>query len=313
MRPVAELPFSVTFTGPAVDQGRIPAYDLAESLFALDEMVRATNALINPGMPDVYIEVRGARPGSFLIDLAVRHADVIGRAVDLFASQPMSALANIFEVLFSGRSSVMWLLRKTRGAPIEQLGPSSTDPAAVMVRMADGAEVQISRDTLAARGDVHIVRAIERFSEPLESEGVEVIEVGGVRDRFEVRLTKDDLPSIEAAALPATKPDCAPTHTDQYHHRELTVIQPTLKGNLMWRFEFGPVRFLAHVEDDDFVDKVATRQIMFGHNDILICDFEITYSDADRPRPTGVVHKVHRYIPVQAPEPPKPPPTLFDP
>jgi hypothetical protein len=92
---VAELPFTVTFGGPEVEGGRIPASNLARSLLALDQVARRTNALVNPGMPDVYLEARGARSGSYVIDLALQHAEVIGQgAIALFTSDPVSALAS---------------------------------------------------------------------------------------------------------------------------------------------------------------------------------------------------------------------------
>jgi hypothetical protein len=142
LRAVAELPFTVTFGGPEVEGGRIPASNLARSLLALDQLARRTNALVNPGMPDVYLEARGARSGSYIIDLALQHAEVIGQgAIALFTSDPVSALANIFEVLLSGRASLLWLIRRTRGQPIQAVGPSPTDPDTFIFRTAEGDEL----------------------------------------------------------------------------------------------------------------------------------------------------------------------------
>lgn len=66
--------FSIAFEGPAIEQHKISASALAQSLLALDGLARSSAQAVYGRDTEIDIQVKGdARPGAFSIDMAVRH------------------------------------------------------------------------------------------------------------------------------------------------------------------------------------------------------------------------------------------------
>ncbi len=74
--------FSISFEGQAIEQHKISASALAQSLLALDGLARRSAQAVYGRDAEIDIQVKGeAKPGAFSVDMAVRHDAPIAAGV----------------------------------------------------------------------------------------------------------------------------------------------------------------------------------------------------------------------------------------
>jgi hypothetical protein len=72
--------FSLTYEGPALEDGRMEVHDLAPALLALGDMFQDANTVIDPDGPAIALQIRDFHEGSFEILLALADAEPLSAA-----------------------------------------------------------------------------------------------------------------------------------------------------------------------------------------------------------------------------------------
>ena len=108
--------FSISFEGQAIEQHKISASALAQSLLALDGLARRSAQAVYGRDAEIDIQVKGeAKPGAFSVDMAVRHDAPIAAGVT-------SAAAILGQVISLGKWARGKKVREVVG--IEETGAS---------------------------------------------------------------------------------------------------------------------------------------------------------------------------------------------
>lgn len=110
-RLVAAQDFNLRFDGPAVADGRIPVRDLAPSLLALGDLFELAREVAEPDLPEIGLEVRSFKKGSFdnLLGLAIEGT------VGILVADPASALTNLLTLVTHGKHGVLAVARALSG------------------------------------------------------------------------------------------------------------------------------------------------------------------------------------------------------
>ncbi|MGN1208905.1 MAG: hypothetical protein ACI4SV_01280 [Duodenibacillus sp.] len=246
--------FSIQFSGKAFDNNEIPAYALAQSLLSLDGLAkRASEAVYGK---ESYAEIKvkaGFRQGSFIVDL-----------IATCQNDPVAATA----VLAGGTTVAGGVVAIVKG--LVKLGKFAfgkkvnVDPAKV-----DGDTVTITNDIGQVNSfGVTVVNIynqartrsqLSRLTQTLDQEGADSIRIyTDVEDPTAEIIDKRDrgyFRHAEGVVL-----------TDNEAEVILEVVGPMVNGvGKGWKFSEGGdgIEFTANVEDEDFLNKVKTREVKF--------------------------------------------------
>lgn len=240
--------FAIQFSGRAFDDNEISASALAQSLLSLDELtMRASEAVYGK---DSHAEVKvkaGFRQGSFIVDLIASCKD-----------DPVTAVT-----VAAGVATVVGFLKE-----IVSLGKFSRGKKAeIDSNKVRGSVVEITNDHgEVSNFNVNVVNIynqgrtqLSRLTQTLDKEGAEFIRIyTDDSDQSPQVITKQDREFFrqeEGIVL-----------TDNEAEVILDIISPMMNGSGKgWRFSEGEdgIEFTANVEDDEFLEKVKSRDIKF--------------------------------------------------
>jgi hypothetical protein len=263
---LAETEFSISYDGPALAEGRIPVRDLAPSLFAMGELFRDVNRLLNPDGVEVSLDVRGDGAGSFWVHLTLRHLQNLQHVVDLLAADPTQAIVNLRDLVIMG-GGVFWWIQRRQNRRVVQVQPAPGDPDSVTVTLDDQDSVTLPRQTYEVSEDAQVRQRAKEVVTPLEREGISTVEFRR-DDAVTVSLGEDEVEAFDV-------PDEFETRrylSDNTYEIILTIETAVLTDEVRdWRFSDGERSFSATVEDESFLASVATGAEVFRAGDRLRC------------------------------------------
>lgn len=245
-----EESFSIQFKGPAFDDHDIPATALAQSLLALDGLVRRTAEAVYGKDAETNVKVKaGFRPGSFNVDLIVNY----------FQANPVEAMAAATTIgmgVVPTVKKVCELAKRALGKKVTVVEDNS-DSSDVTIENERGDVSVYNRCVINVYNDSRTRSQLSRLTQTLDQEGADSIcFLANEEDATGEEFTKEHrkfLRNEEGIVL-----------TDNESEVVLEVIGPMLNGNPKgWRFSEGEdgIEFTATVEDDEFLDNVKQRRI----------------------------------------------------
>ena len=248
---------------------QINVFELAPALLSVGELVRESNAIINPNSPNLAVNVKAFREGSFIVDLylATLPALPLLPAVASSTNQLLEVLKSVG--LIAGLpGNLIDAIRVLKGRPvkIDEVGPGE-------IRYSSHADVSIT-----VNGDVHnliqsasvrenAARALKPLSSP-EVNGISSYIPGEETTR--VNVGKDILESLDGFAngvVPSFEPE-----TENINMSELYVHPrrgPCDGTGGKWSFYRGDSIQSAIMKDKVFLERCARGEIRLHATDLL--------------------------------------------
>lgn len=256
-RVVSEEAFAVKYDGEALADHRMDVKTLAPALMSLAEAIQTAQRILDPTATPVAVEIKATREGSFDIHMIVSEA--VRTGIAFLTSPGANATANLgaFVAIFWESVRLTKWLAGRRDVKKEIVGEGI-----IRLTLPDGTSIETPSGALTLATHSEVRRGIRGMLAPLESEGVEKFEV---RDsEIRVSLTRADLPAFDAPDLPDEELEDE-TRTVMIQLRSAALA----KDRRHWRATKGGEEFSVIMADDEFLEGVETRKILFGAGDML--------------------------------------------
>lgn len=259
---MAEEHFVLRFAGEAVDEGRIDAKDLASSLLGMADLLRvvqAKDAELADEEP-ITLQVAATDDGSFDVQLILSALGNIWEVVrNVLTTDDVTAVANLGALLALARE-VVDQLRQNGSKKVRKW--EETDADTVLVTFTDGTTAAMGSRTFLVWEDRRAREAAQDLVQPLEREGVDLMEI---KPSFgappQVTVRKDEVSNFDVPPQEAEHLD------DEVDDTWLTLVNVGLTGGKKWRFYDGEREFNAQIEDADFLKAILDRIINFSSGD----------------------------------------------
>ena len=231
--------FSISFEGQAIEQHKISASALAQSLLALDGLARSSAQAVYGRDTEIDIQVKGeARPGAFSIDMTVRHDAPIAAGVT-------SAAAILGQVIALGK----W----ARGKKVREVGIEETGASLSKTR----SETPIfNQCAVTVCNNTCTLDQLSRLTQTLDNDGADSVKFVADMSEPQVITRQDRVYFRQEEGL---------VLTDNEAESILEIVGPKLNGSPKdWTFSEGEdgIEFVADVEDEDFLAAVRDRKIV---------------------------------------------------
>lgn len=258
------------FHGDEVRDGTIQVEDFAATASAIAALVQEANRTLNGGRATVSVRIRADSfyPGSFetTLEVALLIAEHAGRFIGndglKTSEELLEALGFWTKAAPAGglAGGLLGLLKWLRGkAPkaTHRIGGGVT-----VVVAQDGAHVHIDQSVHLLYDDPAIPPAVNDLVKTLAQRGMDSLEFFGADERgaHPVRITKLDRENIDRIAKQRhAQPE---RHVSRYE-TSLRVVSITFEGRSMWQFKEDGKLIRAHMEDEDFLNRVQRGRVVF--------------------------------------------------
>lgn len=263
---------SITYEGPAVDDGTMDVELLAGSMLATAALVRQANiVLYGEDAPPVSVRIAATGYGSFSVDLDLVQS-FLRHVLDLFAGRDGTALSNLQMFLFGSGSSgvvggVIWLIKRLRGRQPDRVEPVGT--GAVRLFVGDSA-LEVPVEVFRLYREKPIRKLVEELVEPLREEGITGMQVRSRRERGPgLRIDREDVEAFRVPEEPAA------TVVDEVQRRAFRIVRLSFDEKGKWELDDGEARIWATIEDRDFLERVAQNRVRFAKGDLLVCEVRV--------------------------------------
>ncbi|HEV2756215.1 MAG TPA: hypothetical protein VG318_10635 [Actinomycetota bacterium] len=256
--------FSLTYRGPALEEGRIPVRDLAPALIALGDLFQVAREVAEPDAPPVHLEVRAFDDGSFKTALVA----VIQGIGGVLLSDPASALSNLISIIGDAELGVFAVLKRIKG---RITGITHNKDGSTVITTANGdiynfpnAQQPVFRILEAPRGR----DAARTVLEPLRKEGLEEAEIDatGAGPLTLTAAQADTLDRLDE--IDQDDSEIEPI-IEQVVEAVLIPLQPTLDPRYMARFQMGEQVIRARIEDEVYWGKLRRHEEGYLEGDTM--------------------------------------------
>lgn len=294
-----------TFHGEAVDDGSMDAAQFGQALLGYARMVRRTAQIVSPKAESAEVKVLTTRHGSFetLLSIAIDLTTVEavrdwlmganGQAFDRALNITVESGAVIGTVVGGAVGVGKWL----RGRTISKR--EKIDATRERVVTEDGDELLALAKAVDVALDPAFRKGVMDFSEPTTAPGIDTVTLDGAAGGEEIAMA-------DRNSFADADEDIDDVSTEVM----LLKVRRVAFDEASWRFEYKPtdgptVEFAATIADDDFLDDVSARRIVFGDGDAI--DALVEIATPAKPRRGARRHfrvlRVNRVVPKEELEP----------
>jgi hypothetical protein len=247
------------------------AADIGPAIIGLSKMISQTTRILYGDETKVTVEVEADfERASFGMEFFA-----VSQAADMLPSlnfDQLLAIARTLGIIGSGVAGVsggvmgvIKLLKWLKGRHPARV--EVHDNQATITNIHDES-VTITINELRAASDPDIRRGLESLVGPMESEGVEAVELN-VAELPPERISRDERDSFTAPVLLG---EAVGKHVSE---AILEVVAPTFREQNKWRFAQGEASFYAEMLDEHFLERVARHEVVFGKGDALRVEMEV--------------------------------------
>jgi hypothetical protein len=264
----------IGYEGPALQRGRIPMLALGTGLRGQALLIRRVKDILYGEDFPVAIEVDTEfEHSSYLVPVHV-FGEAVKTAEQLLASQPVTALANLLQILgFLGLSgaNLYALFRRLKGRRVEK--PDDV-PKELYINITVDLLIRIYNDP-------EVQTQLRKTLDPLRQDGIEEFQTrrGGV---VLERVSKRDLHAADEAEIQDLTKDEA---------IDLGIEKVAWRRNLAWHFSDDRTSFDARIEDEQFWKRIEAGEA-FSDGDRL----RVRLRTSARRKPNGTL-SIERRIP----------------
>ena len=263
---MSQIQVQLVFEGSAVDEGRIDAGALAQSLAGYSGLFRRANAVINGDASEAAVLVESKfEPGSFIVNLQLdQHLiEAVGNFIThhqfLTAASLASAIGLIKRTEWGETLIDVWKwLKGKRPDEVSQTGNNT--------------EITLGTNRKTVRnvvyhlyGDSAIRAALGQTIEPLRRDGFDRIAVKE-DSQEQVAIERQEAETLESDTWELEPPS---TPTEGERDALLIVSKLAFTEKSTWSFFDEGSTVVATIEDEAFWQRVHNHEISFGEGDRL--------------------------------------------
>jgi hypothetical protein len=289
----------VIYDGEAVREGSMDVLDLAPALLAMGELCQRANKVINGGESEVSVHVKADfQRGSFGVELEVIQTFLV-QAKGLLLGDDLKAAKEIIYILF-GSGSVIGLYKWLKGRKEKEAKPLEDGNIRIQVQGDGNNSIEINHNVYKVFKDTQVQKAVDGVLKPLRrEEGIDKFEVrtdNQIIERVDKEEAKqlasenDDIDddSLETTIVPDTSRIAA-----------LEIVKLSFKDDNKWVFSDGSGGTInADIADEEFLDKLNKREVLFGKGDTLkVKILTKTSEKGGKLHTTHTITKVEKIIP----------------
>lgn len=238
------------YSGKAVDEGKMNAYDVASSIWAFGDFLGVLTRAVYGEKAKINTTIAGFTKGSFVIDFSLSFS----LAINLFTER-VNLLKDVIDLL---KESISFF-KHLSGLPPKIIQKEKNRYKIVNNQGQIG---YFSNTVINVFTTKEVGEAAEQYvKKPLEKEGIDNLDI--VISQEEFRITKNEAKSF----LPI---DLGIPLREWESEMGLTLISPVFVEGNKWKFDNGESTFHAEIMDLDFIKKVNDAEIRFGKGDIII-------------------------------------------
>lgn len=245
--------FTISYEGPALQDGRMDVRDLAPALLALGDLLHEAGEAASPDAPTVNLDIRAFREGSFIVDLEV----VVATAITLLSSTPATAASNLVQLTHGLFSAV----KRLRGKRV--VNQEETSPGKTRLTLSDGTSLETDSPVVFLLQNESARRHTRAVLAPLDQHGIDDLKIEAPGEP-ELTLVAEDAEVVQATL------DDTPLIDDE-RDMAVTLSAVAFEPGKKWRLNDGGHVFWASIDDSAFVRRVQLNQEAFRAGDILIC------------------------------------------
>lgn len=237
---MAAQDFTVTFDGPAVADGRIAVRDLAPSLMALGDLFDLAREQNAPDLPQLSLEVRAFRPGSFdnLLGLAY------DAGVALLVADPTAAVTNLLTIVTHGKNGVLAVARALRGKRIVETEPADQRDYSI-AKNNQGQQIVAPNSVFNLYADERSFELLSTFFQPLRKPGYEKLEITGTpAEPFVAR--REEVQEMSSEAEPPEQLEGVEVARSE-RETVLSIVSAPLQNPVDHKWKFNEGRELADI------------------------------------------------------------------
>jgi len=264
----------IAYTGPALEEGRMPMLALGIGLRGQALLIQRVKDILYGDKAAIRVEIDPSfEAGSLIVPVHIL-SDAVTAGVHLLAGEVFTALANLLAVLGFGGVNVLTiytLFKRLKGRPIEKTTDVPQDlkidmPIELLIKIYNDPEVQIQ---------------LRKTVDPLHSDGIEAFQTR--RDGHVIETVgKHDLQVADLAEIESLTKD---------EEIDLGIEKAAWRRNLAWHLNDGTTSFDAKIEDESFWKRVEAGE-PFADGDRL----RVHLRTVARRRHNGIL-KLERTIP----------------
>jgi hypothetical protein len=259
-------------------EGKIQEIDifrLAPTLLALGELIRDSNRELFPEGPDLGVNVKPFREGSFIVDLTVVSSSHFQKLIDLLTPHSIEQLEHLLKCigLVAGASaSAIGVFKFLKGKPksIEEISPGE-----IRYTAEGGSSVTVNREVHSLLSNATIAKNIYNiYVPPMEAqpsvEGIKTYSEG--HEDKAVIVRRDEIPLTDESSQILLQPEEIPDSTkDITHHGVLLNPKRGAFGDdpKDWSFWKGDGIITANIKDKVFLASTACGEIRLNESDLL--------------------------------------------
>lgn len=258
----------VVYDGPAVEDGEMDVAQFAPSLLALGKLIENADAIINGEQGRMRVRVKAdLRRGSFDVGVVFDIHSAWDAARAWLMSPEGSLALSLTGVLgFTVKDGAKGLIQVVRWLHGRRIARKTIlQDGNTQLETEDGATLVVPTPVARLSDDPQIRQPLERFTEPLREEGVDVIKFDPGADGV-----SEQIEASEAFAFQSTA-GADPTSTS--HFRATYQIKRLhFEEGRKWRLSSGSQAIQAEIEDEAFWKRVANSEERFSKDDFLVCE-----------------------------------------
>jgi hypothetical protein len=284
MEIVSTAELSISYDGESLRTGLMDVQELAPALLASGTLIQKANRLINGENTRIELRVRSDfRRGSFHVDLHVAQGLIEQAKHFLLAHPEIKDAKEILETLFfyvglpiSGVKGLFELIKFLRNKKPDSVVFEEKNNTFLVV-LGDQ-HITVNKNTYQLYEDPEARRAASALVAPLNSEGIETLEIKQ-GDEIET-VSKEEAPSF------AYSQQEGELLLENSREAWLSIIALSFKPGHKWKFSDG---ISATIEDGEFWDRVHKHEEKFEEEDQLRVTLRTTTTRDSK----GVLHNVH--------------------
>lgn len=271
--------FNVTFCGDGLTA--MDVRDLAPSLLALADAIKATHDIVSTADDRITLRVRGGfQRGS--LEVALEISRECRQWLDVFKGLDVPSAAAILVILGLGATvggkkivGVIQLLRAGKGEePVKKIQVKKEETVTVTF---DGVEpMDVDRTVMAAFDSPEVRDGLRGFVKPLNEDGIDLLTVGASDEPRELIKSQEAVYFEGVPTTEETEDKTIETEVEML----LRIRSPFYTEGKMWRFDHGGTPIQALISDKSFVERYMSGE-RFGSNDHMHAIVKITESLAD--------------------------------
>lgn len=260
----------------------IDVFKLAPTLLSLGALIQESNRALFPDGPEISVNVKPFREGSFIVDLSLFQASNFKQLLDFLTPHSIEQLQALLEsigLVSGGTGATVFgavkAIKFLRGKPanVETIAPGQ-----VRLTTSDNKSITVDESTNILLHNSSVVNNIFRvFNDPLESQPSVTDVKTYIREKPESAMTVDrgDIPGFREYAQPSPLPVSSDETTKETTHSGV-FLNPK-RGAFGddpkdWSFYRGDEVITATIRDREFLQRYANGEYRLNQADLLTVD-----------------------------------------